>query len=402
MHTIDRTLSRLRDHLGMDIAYISEVTDTDIFVRALCAPDLPNLPNEQIILERETGFCHYIINGEIPPILNDVSLYPSVANLAMRADFDIQSFMGLPLLRLDGSVYGTLCCISHKPNPTLNERDLETIKLFAEFAAEQIDDELEDRRVSDERRCRIQSIWDQKLLRMNLQPIVRLSDMKCRGFEALARFDTNPYRSPDKWFLEAILTGRGVELEVEAVRVALRSLLLLPSTCSLSVNVSPQCLNSDELSDLLSKQDPSQIVLELTEHAEIENYNSLIQSVQKFKKMGYKIAVDDAGAGYSSLSHIVQIQPDLIKMDISLTRNIHQDKARRALAKALVFFATETDAQIVAEGIETVDEMKTLTRLGVDFGQGYFFDEALEIDQAVERIKRVTAAEIAVGLELYP
>jgi EAL domain-containing protein (putative c-di-GMP-specific phosphodiesterase class I) len=237
---------------------------------------------------------------------------------------------------------------------------------------------------------------------MNLQPIVRLSDMKCRGFEALARFDTNPYRSPDKWFLEAILTGRGVELEVEAVRVALRSLLLLPSTCSLSVNVSPQCLNSDELSDLLSKQDPSQIVLELTEHAEIENYNSLIQSVQKFKKMGYKIAVDDAGAGYSSLSHIVQIQPDLIKMDISLTRNIHQDKARRAIAKALVFFATETDAQIVAEGIETVDEMKTLTRLGVDFGQGYFFDEALEIDQAVERIKRVTAAEIAVGLELYP
>lgn len=387
MHTIDRTLARLRDHLGMDIAYISEVTDTDIFVRALCAPDLPNLPNEQIILERETGFCHYIINGEIPPILHDVSAYPSVANLAMRTDFDIQAFIGLPLLRPDRSVYGTLCCISHKPNPTLNERDLETIKLFAEFAAEQIDNELEDRRVSDERESRIQSIWEQKLLRTNLQPIVRLSDMTYMGFEAIARFDTNPYQSPDKWFLEAALAGRGVELEVEAVRVALRSLLFLPSTCLLSVNVSPECLNSEELSDLLSKQDPSQIILELTEHAEIENYGSLIQSVQKFRTMGYKFAVDDAGAGYSSLSHIVQIQPDIIKLDLSLTRNIHKDQARHSLARALVFFARETGAEIVAEGIETVEEMNTLTQLGVDFGQGYFFDKALEIDQAVELIR---------------
>jgi EAL domain-containing protein (putative c-di-GMP-specific phosphodiesterase class I) len=402
MHTIDRTLARLRDHLNMDIAYISEVTDTDIFVRALYAPDLPNLPNERITLERETGFCHYIINGEIPPILHDVSSYPSVANLAMRTDFNIQAFMGLPLLRPDGSVYGTLCCISHKPNPTLNERDLETIKLFAEFAAEQIDDELEDRRVSDARGCRIQSIWDQKLLRINLQPIVRLSDMKYKGFEALARFDTVPYRSPDKWFLEASLAGRGVELEVEAVRVALRSLLLFPSTCTLSVNVSPECLNSEELNELLSNQDPSQIILELTEHTEIVSYCLLIQSVQKFQKMGYKLAVDDAGAGYSNLSHIVQIQPDFIKLDLSLTRNIHLDKARRSLARALVFFAQETGAEIVAEGIETVEEMTTLTELGVDFGQGYFFDKALEIDQAVKCIKLGTAAKFTVGRELYP
>lgn len=392
MHTIDRTLARLRNHLGMDIAYISEVTETKIFVRALHAPKFANLPNDQVILERETGFCHYIINGEIPPILHDASLYPAVASLAMRADFDIQAFIGLPLLRPDGSVYGTLCCISHKPNPTLNERDLETIKLFAEFAAEQIDDELEDRKLSDEREYRIQSIWDQKLLRTNLQPIVRLSDMKYMGFEALTRFDTDPYRSPDKWFLEATLAGRGVELEVEAVRVALRSLLLLPSTCLLSVNVSPECLKSEELSILLSKQNPSQIILELTEHAEVESYFLLIQSAQKYRKMGYKIAVDDAGAGYSSLSHIVQIQPDLIKLDLSLTRNIHQDIARRSLASALVLFARETGMEISAEGVETVEEVNTLTQLGVDFGQGYFFDEALEVNQAVERIKLGTNA----------
>lgn len=392
MKTVDRTLLRLRDHLGMDIAYISEVGEEDIYVRALCAPDLQDVPTGEISLKRETGFCHYIVNGEIPPILHDVSRYPAVANLAMRTDFAIEAFIGLPLSRPDGSTYGTLCCISHKTNSSLNERDLETIKLFAEFAAEQIDHELEDRRKSEERARRLQAIWDQKLLRAKLQPIVRLSDMTYKGFEALARFDTDPYQTPDKWFQEAAQAGRGVELEVEAVRTALSHLHRLPQTSSLGVNVSPACLQSEDLNDLLHGKDPTQIILELTEHDEVEDYDTLLKSVQKYKALGFRIAIDDAGAGYSGLSHMVQIQPDIIKLDLSLTRDVNEDRVRRSLANALVYFAKETNAEIVAEGIETAEEMKTLKQLGVDFGQGYFFDRPLEVDQAVERLQQGEAA----------
>ncbi|MEM1287087.1 MAG: EAL domain-containing protein [Pseudomonadota bacterium] len=379
---MDRTLARLRDHLGMDIAYISEVTDNDIFVRALCAPNVPDLPTETITLKRETGFCHYIINGEIPPIMHDVSAYPAVANLAMRTDFSIESFMGLPLARPDGSVYGTLCCISHETNATLNERDLETIKLFSELVAEQIDYELEDKRLDEERKGRVQAIFDRHLLQTKLQPITRLSDGGLKGFEALARFRTEPYLSPDKWFAEANLVGRGLDLEIEAIRVASACLSRLPASCSVSFNVSPECLISDELVNVLEPLTPSQIILELTEHAKVANYDVLAENIMKFKRRGYRIAIDDAGAGYSSLSHIVQLQPDLIKLDMSLTRDVDSDQARRSLANALVYFAKETKAEIVAEGIETQEEMETLRKLGVNFGQGYFFDRPMDVEDA--------------------
>lgn len=216
--------------------------------------------------------------------------------------------------------------------------------------------------------------------------------MSYKGFEALTRIDTDPYRSPDKWFAEANQAGRGVELEVEAIRCALKHLVHLPEACAMSVNTSPACFQSEELRDLLFHQDPSQLILELTEHEEIEDYDALLGSVGTYKDMGFKIAVDDAGAGYSGLSHIVQIQPDIIKLDLSLTRDVHEDKVRRSLAHALVYFAKETNAEIVAEGVETAEEMKALKDLGVDFGQGYFFDRPLHIDDVIDRVNGGKAA----------
>ncbi|MEM6386441.1 MAG: EAL domain-containing protein [Pseudomonadota bacterium] len=392
MSTIDRTLLRLRNHLGMDIAYISEVGDEIIHVRALCAPEIPDLSHVQSTLKRETGFCHYVVNDEIPRILHDVSEFPVVAKLAMRADFNIESFIGMPLSRQDGSIYGTLGCISHHKNTTLNDRDLETVKLFAEMTAEQIDHELEDRRKNDERATRLQAVWDQNLLHTKLQPIVRLSDMSYKGFEALARFQTEPYRSPDQWFQEATHAGRGIELELEAIRSALPHLKHLPQAYSLGLNASPACLQSEAFHDLLFKHDPTQLILELTEQEEVEDYGALLACVQKFKDMGFRIAIDDAGAGYAGLNHIVQIQPHIIKLDMSLTRDVHEDKVRRSLANALVYFAKETDAEIVAEGVETVEEMNALKQLGVDYGQGYYFDKPLDIGEAVDRIKTGKAA----------
>lgn len=138
---------------------------------------------------------------------------------------------------------------------------------------------------------------------------------------------------------------------------------------------------------MLSSQDSAQIILQVTEHVQVDDYTQLIESITRFKKAGYRLAVDDAGAGYSSLNHIVQLQPDIIKLDISLTRDIHRDQVRRSLGHALVFFAKETNAEILAEGIETKGEMQTLAELGVDFGQGYFFAKPLDIADAVEIAK---------------
>jgi EAL domain-containing protein (putative c-di-GMP-specific phosphodiesterase class I) len=111
--------------------------------------------------------------------------------------------------------------------------------------------------------------------------------------------------------------------------------------------------------------------VEITEQAQVEDYDELNVALGHLREVGVRIAVDDAGAGYASLRHILRLEPDVIKLDKSLVRNVHRDRPRRALATALISFAAEIGATIVAEGIESAEELDALRDLGVTFGQGY-------------------------------
>jgi EAL domain-containing protein (putative c-di-GMP-specific phosphodiesterase class I) len=207
---------------------------------------------------------------------------------------------------------------------------------------------------------------------MAFQPIVDLGSREVIGLEALARFDALPYRSPDQWFEEAAAVGLGIELELCAVRRAAAELALLPPDVYLSVNVSPESAVHPDLADILAVA-PQRFVVEVTEHAQVDDYDTLLDGLGRLRDRGVRLAIDDAGAGYSSLRHILRLQPDVIKLDIDLTRNIDIDPARRALAAAFVRFAEEIGSTITAEGVETEAELATLQDLQVGRGQGYLF-----------------------------
>jgi len=113
------------------------------------------------------------------------------------------------------------------------------------------------------------------------------------------------------------------------------------------------------------------VVVEITEHAAIEDIDALLMEIDRLRDLGARIAIDDAGAGYSGLQQIIRLRPDVIKLDVSLTKDVDKDLARRSLASAMVQFAHDTKARVVAEGIETEAEMRTLRSLGVEWGQGY-------------------------------
>lgn len=138
-----------------------------------------------------------------------------------------------------------------------------------------------------------------------------------------------------------------------------------------SVNLSPHSITSGGLGAVLSGHDLSRVVVEVTEHAPGEDYPALQEAMSAFRAAGLRVAVDDAGAGYASLRHVVQLQPDLIKIDISLVRDIDLDPVKQALASSLVGFAHTTHATLVAEGVETQAEYDTVARLGVTLAQGY-------------------------------
>src|SRR3954468_24333215 len=211
--------------------------------------------------------------------------------------------------------------------------------------------------------------------RLGYQPIVHLDAGTLAGVEALCRF--NDGRSPEFWFQECERNGTAVELDLQIIERALHDLPRLPNGY-LSVNLSPSTLRDPRLTDLLLSPavPPDRIVVEVTEHARVADYLEAQRVLTALRRGGVRVAVDDAGAGYSTFRHILQLRPDIIKMDQSITRDIDTDPARRALATALVIFAGEIGASVVAEGVETEAEMQALMAAGIYRGQGFALSAA--------------------------
>jgi EAL domain-containing protein (putative c-di-GMP-specific phosphodiesterase class I) len=155
------------------------------------------------------------------------------------------------------------------------------------------------------------------------------------------------------------------------VDAAIRQLDRVPANAFMAVNMSPATAMVDGLAARLHRAPGARIVVELTEHTRVQDYQLLLGALSELRGHGVRVAVDDAGAGYAGLQHVLRLRPDIIKLDHELTRAIDTDPARRALAGALVTFANEIDAVIVAEGIETPEALSTLRALEVAWGQGY-------------------------------
>ena len=203
------------------------------------------------------------------------------------------------------------------------------------------------------------------------QPIYSLADGRLMAVEALTRFDVRPYRTPDLWFAAAESIGQGVELELAAIEAALEASQTLPREVALSLNASPATLGDPRLRDLVRDHPERELIVEITEHAVVVDYHLLQGIVGQLRALGVRIAVDDAGAGFSTLQHIVQLGPETIKVDISLTQGVSTSPLRRALAGSLIEFAQRTGAELVVEGIEEAHDLSTWITLGADAAQGY-------------------------------
>lgn len=223
------------------------------------------------------------------------------------------------------------------------------------------------------RQNRVRHLIEGDGMTMHFQPIVDLGSGAVVGSEALARFADDPSRPPDERFRDATEAGLGAELELAAIRMALAEVGNAPQGTYISVNASHRVAMHEGLLALLDEAPVERLVVEITEHEPVEDYEALTSGLQVLRRRGVRIAIDDAGAGFSSLRHTLRLEPDIVKLDISITRDVDRDRGRRALASALISFADEMGMAIVAEGVETSAERATLLELGVPFGQGYLF-----------------------------
>lgn len=199
------------------------------------------------------------------------------------------------------------------------------------------------------------------------QPIIDLTNGSVVGYETLTRFDDGT--DPQTRFSEAVRVGMGIELEHATMAAALQAADGNLGNRWLSVNVSPDFLAFGDPAPLL-RNTSCEIVLELTEHDPITDYGNITEAVRRLGA-NIRLSIDDAGAGYACLTHVLTLQPAFVKLDRGWVNGIDTDPARQALVAGLESFASRTGSALIAEGVETPAELETLRNLRVTYGQGF-------------------------------
>jgi diguanylate cyclase (GGDEF)-like protein/PAS domain S-box-containing protein len=222
----------------------------------------------------------------------------------------------------------------------------------------------------DEQREEILSVLeDPGALAIAFQPIMDLRSGRVAGYEALARFQRSPSRPPNEWFAQAHRCGLGFALEAKALSGALTT-PNRPDAVYLALNVSPSSLIHEELRSVLPARLDG-LVIEITENELVSEDPAIARAIGALRERGARLAVDDVGAGYAGLTHVMRLAPDIIKLDRALTTGVDTDPVKAALVGSFVRYARDIHATVCAEGIETPGELARLADLDVAYGQGY-------------------------------
>ena len=372
---VDSILDAVRVHFGVEIAFAARyVGDRRQFTHIRTELPVPHRPGDSE--PNEDTYCWHVLQGNLPELIQDAADFPLAQTLPITNALPVGCHMDVPIRLKDGSVYGSFCCLSRAADRSLTGRDLAALHAFAALAAVQIEGDLDRARGRATVIDRIEAAVAGGQPAILLQPVYRLSDGAPVGVEALARFADASERPPSDWFEEAGFAGLGEVLELAAVRAALLTLPYVPAPHHLGINVSPAVAVSPALHALLLAVPAGRVVLEITEHEAVADCRALRAALAPLD--GHvRLAIDDVGAGYAGLRHILELRPNILKLDIGLVRDVDRDPARRALIEAMVSFARHLGAQIVAEGVEREEERATLAALGVDHVQGWLFSRAL-------------------------
>ncbi len=282
----------------------------------------------------------------------------------------VRAFAYAPVL-FDGSVIGILAVGSaEKDAVTQLSGQLGAILDFADLAGALIGQRVGDRRVARQVRLDIEAIIADRAFAPVFQPIVDLANSRTVGNEALTRFADGV--APDVRFADAAAVGIGIDLELATLEASLTAATALSPSRWLHLNVSPGfVLERTHLRRLLGGT-TARVVLDVTEHAAIDDYGAFRDALASMgRRVG--LAVDDAGAGFASMSNILELRPGFVKLDVSLIRGIDADLSKQALVAGMRFFARNTGTRLIAEGVETEAEATTLNTLEIRLAQGYLF-----------------------------
>lgn len=372
---LDKLMSELlpsvRKLLGMEVAFVSEFYEGRRVFRYVDA----QASFQPIAVggsdPLEDSYCQRVVDGRLPELIQDATGLPEALKLPATLALPVGAHLSVPIKFSNGRVFGTFCCFSRQADSTLGSRDLATMRFFAETVSKVLEERDTAQAAQRETIARLADVLAHHEHSTAFQPIWDVVDDRIVGYEALARFDRQPYLPPDQWIAEAASVGLLARLEQHLHRDALIHLPKLPADAYLSLNVTPDTVLAEGFAARFDGYPLERLVLEITEHDSIKDYERIESVLGPLRWRGLRLAVDDAGAGFASFRHILRLKADIIKLDRSLIQDIDANKDSQILAAALLQFADQVGSRVVAEGVETQEELQALRRLGIRLVQGY-------------------------------
>lgn len=318
-----------------------------------------------------------------PPRTTDVMQREALERLSHRVEHSIrEELAGL----LDSEIYPKFGC--YVGTATAYRDPKMRLERLVHNALEAALAESDSRETTDAqvRRAKLEQIISSGGVRTLVHPIFRLDDLSIIGYEALSRGpEGTEFERPDKLFKIAYDADSVIRLERLCRQRAFETAVSLPEGKMLFINIEPEAVADPELRDIMFTTlvagigvKPENVVFEITERTAITDFAAFRSTLEYLRRLGFRVAVDDGGAGYGSLQSLAEVRPEWLKIDMSLVRDIDTDDIRRSLVASMATFAERMGVKLVAEGIERVEEMTVLRELGVEYGQGFLFCQPCE------------------------
>ncbi|CUH80931.1 EAL domain, c-di-GMP-specific phosphodiesterase class I (or its enzymatically inactive variant) [Tropicibacter naphthalenivorans] len=303
--------------------------------------------------------------------MTDARTEPSVADNPETLDLPIGAHVSFPIILSTGVTWGMLCAFSRQPRQDLTDRDVAMFGIYADMLSRDIEVQVIEGGSAEELELRID-----KLIRtdldIHLQPILSLPGAIPQGYEALTRFPAE-LGSVETIFRRAKYDDRIVTLEEAVARKTAAIPMQMGDGFFVSVNASVTSIETLDFESIFPPHVRHRIVLEITEHERVPDYAAFLSVLTRLRAQGFRIAIDDVGAGYSSLRHVIQLKPDFLKLDRSLVIGLLASREQRGLVKALAEMVQSHGGVVIAEGVENPKKVVMLERLGVTMAQGYLF-----------------------------
>jgi EAL domain-containing protein (putative c-di-GMP-specific phosphodiesterase class I) len=374
---VGELLRTARGALNLSMAFMTRMDGTTQHLEVI-ESSMPLIFKDGNKQNQETSFCQAIWDGKLPAVMPDVRKFPLAMSLPSAKMPRLRSFISVPVILSDGTRYGTFCGAGFTSDQEMNKRDKALMEVLAQAAAVLIEPEVRERARRDAIMERLGPVIQAGGPNVVVQPIVKLATGQRIGAEALSRFPAEWKMAPDVCFSEAHSIGVGSQLELMAIYTAGQHVHRLDGY--VSMNASPAVLLMPECITLLSAMPLDRVILDLSEHDPVEDYDELAAVIAPLRAAGMRLAIDDVGAGFSSLRHIIVTNPDMIKLDRTIVAGVHTDRVLRTLVHSLAEFGHACEATVVAEGIETAEDAEILATLGVDAGQGWYYGRPAAVE----------------------